>query len=138
MGVSPPRGRKPSLVGSVLDPPSPRGTVLLCCCSEKGGTRRRRGEREGVGLCVPVSSVCIDLNECVCVCVFPLRGGSERNATVPLHMSTPLRQLQGLLKTDMHPRRTHTHAETESLWNERKYQTTPAEYLSRPRRKAAH
>lgn len=113
MGVSLLRGRKPSLVGSVLAPPMPRGTFLLRCCSEREGERERAKEkekekrekegREGEGLCVLVSSVCIDLNECVCVCVFPLRGGSERNATVPLHMSTPLRQLQGRLKTDTHP-----------------------------------
>lgn len=51
--------------------------------------KRGKEGSEAVVLCVRVSSVCIDLNECVCVCVFPLRGGSERNATVPLHMSTP-------------------------------------------------
>lgn len=89
MGVSLLRGRKPSLVGSVLDPPSPQGTVLLRCCSEREGGREGEEGREAVGLCVHVSLVCIDLNECVCVCVFPLRGGSVRNATVPLHMSTP-------------------------------------------------
>ena len=70
---------------------------------EREKREEERGRREGAGLCVLVSSVCIDLNECVCVCVFPLRGGSERNATVPLHMSTPLRLPQGLLKTDTHP-----------------------------------
>lgn len=78
---------------------------------QKEGEPEGKEGREGVGLCVLVSLVCIDFNECVCVCVFPLRGGSERNATVPLHMSTPLRQLQGLLKTDTHPWHAHTHAE---------------------------
>lgn len=41
---------------------------------EKRGNERREKreneEREGVGLCVLVSLVCIDLNECLCVC-FP-------------------------------------------------------------------
>lgn len=98
-------GRKPSLIGSVLAPLPLRGTVLLRCCSEKQGNKREKGEKEGVGFSVFVSFVC--LNECVCV--FPLRGGSERNATVPLRMSTPLKQPQGLLKTDTHPWYTHTH-----------------------------
>lgn len=35
-----------------------------------GGEEGTGGEAEAAGLCVPVSSVCMDLNECVCVC-FP-------------------------------------------------------------------
>lgn len=39
--------------------------------NERGkGRESGEREREGVGLCVLVSSLCIDLNECVCVC-FP-------------------------------------------------------------------
>lgn len=68
MGVSLRRGRKPSLVSSVLDPQWPRwgGGPLLFRKMEE----RRGGEAEAAGLCVPVSSVWMDVNECVCVC-FP-------------------------------------------------------------------
>lgn len=66
-----------------------RSAPLLFRKRENEREKSEKEGREGVGLCVLVSLVCIDLNECVCVCVFPLRGGSERNATVPLHMSTP-------------------------------------------------
>ncbi len=65
-----------------------RSALLLFRGRESEREKREKEGRKGAGLCVLVSSVCIDLNECVCVCVFLLRGGSERNATVPLHMST--------------------------------------------------
>lgn len=99
--------------------------------------KRAKDGREGEGLCVPVSLVCINLN--VCVCVFPLRGGSERNATVPLHMSTPPWAATGPVENRHAPMtNTHRHTHTRRLRSGRKYQTTPAEYLSRQRSKAAH
>lgn len=73
MGVSLLWGRKPSLVGSVLDPRWPRGVLggggfWPAVVQKDGGEGGEEGE--GAGLCVPVSSVCMDLNECVSVC-FP-------------------------------------------------------------------
>lgn len=77
------------------------------------GDWKKREEKECV-VCVLVCSFCVGLNVWVCVCVFLLRGRSERNATVPLHMFNPLRQPQGLLKTDTHPWQTHTHTQMQT------------------------
>lgn len=70
MGVSLLRGRKPSLASSSPSPSGGGRPFWPAVVQKDGGEEGTGGEAEAAGLCVPVSSVCMDLNECVCVC-FP-------------------------------------------------------------------
>lgn len=85
---------------------------------QKEGKESERRERRRGFVCS--CKLSLYKSEWVCVCVFPLRGGSERNATVPLHMSTPPQAATGPVENRHAPMTNthrHTHTEVEE-WKE--------------------
>ena len=107
--------------------------------------KRRNREKEKVewrSVLVCPCKLSLYRYECENVCVFSFWEENLKGMQLFLYTCPPpLGSHRACWKqTRTHDTHTHTHtqAHTERLWNGWKYQTTPAEYLSRQRSKAAH
>lgn len=105
--------------------------------TQEGGRKgEERGERARERGCRFVCSCTLSLYrfEWVCLCVFSLWEEDLKGMQLFLYTCPPPWGTSRACWKQTHIHLSHTH--TERLWNERKYQTTLAEYLSRL--KAAH